>query len=272
MPGISSTFGARRSSQASAACIGLAPSRLATSDRVDDCSGEKAAERKERHIGDAVARQRIDQRVVGAMGEVVVILHADDRADAAGLGDLAGRDAADADMAHQAFALQLGEDRERLLDRAFGGRSVLGAMHAAEVDDVDHVAAKIAQIVVHRLGQLGGREGGQPRGIGTTARADLSPDDQVIGVGIQRLADDLVGDVRAVEVAGVDVVHAGRDGRLQDGASRLGILGRAEDVGPGQLHGAVAQPPHGAAAEGEGAGFGDDRGHDALLFLRTPPI
>ena len=41
VPGISSTFGDRRSNQASATCIGDAPSRAATSDKVVDCSGVK---------------------------------------------------------------------------------------------------------------------------------------------------------------------------------------------------------------------------------------
>ena len=72
---------------------------------------------------------------------------------------------------------------------------------------------------------------------------------------MQRLADELVGDVRAVEVAGVDVVHAARDGLAQHGQCRVVILGRAEHAGPGELHGAVAEPLHGAVAEGECAGL-----------------
>ena len=34
-------FGERRNSQASATCIGVAPSRVATSDNVEDCNGLK---------------------------------------------------------------------------------------------------------------------------------------------------------------------------------------------------------------------------------------
>src|SRR6516164_5061732 len=39
VPGISRMLGERCSSHASATCIGVPPSRPATSDRVDDCSG-----------------------------------------------------------------------------------------------------------------------------------------------------------------------------------------------------------------------------------------
>jgi len=41
VPGMRRTFDARRSSQASATCMGVAPSSPATSERVDDCSGVK---------------------------------------------------------------------------------------------------------------------------------------------------------------------------------------------------------------------------------------
>jgi hypothetical protein len=44
---------------------------------------------------------------------------------------------------------------------------------------------------------------------------------------VQSLADDLVGDVRAVEVAGVDLVDARRDGLAEDGKS---LRGRALDA------------------------------------------
>ena len=55
-------------------------------------------------------------------------------------------------MAHEALPLQLGQDGERLLERAFGGS--VHVEHAAQVDHVEHVQAEVAQIVVHRLGQL----------------------------------------------------------------------------------------------------------------------
>ena len=59
---------------------------------------------------------------------------------------------------------------------------------------------------------------------------------------MQSLPDDLVGDVRAVVVGRVDMVHAGRDGLAQDGDGGVGILGRSPHAGAGQLHRAVAHP------------------------------
>jgi hypothetical protein len=77
---------------------------------------------------------------------------------------------------------------------------------------------------------------------------------------MQGLADDPVGDVGAVEIRGVDVVHARRHRFAQHGERGVAILGRAEDAGPCELHGAVAEALHGAVAEEECAGW-LDRGH-----------
>jgi hypothetical protein len=59
---------------------------------------------------------------------------------------------------------------------------------------------------------------------------------------VQRLPDDLVGDVRAVEVSRVYMVHASRYGFAEDTDGAIGIPGRAPYAWAGQLHGAVAYP------------------------------
>ena len=82
----------------------MAPRRAATSDKVRRLQRSEAAERKERHIGDAVAGQIVDQGVVGAMRQIVMVLHADDLADPAPFRDLRRRDIAQPDVAHQALA------------------------------------------------------------------------------------------------------------------------------------------------------------------------
>ena len=74
-------LGARRSSQASATCIGVAPRRCGDVGQGRRLQRREPAERKERHIGDAVAGKIVDQRVVGAMRQIVLVLHADDLGD-----------------------------------------------------------------------------------------------------------------------------------------------------------------------------------------------
>jgi len=43
------------------------------------------------------------------------------------------------------------------------------------------------------------------------ARADLRHDDEIVRIGLQGLANQPVGDMRAIEIAGVDMVHPRRD-------------------------------------------------------------
>ena len=91
VPGISRMLGARCSSQASATCIGVAPRLRRHVRQRRGLQRREAAEREERHIGDAVPRQLVDQRVVVAVREVVLVLHADDRRDGARFLDLRRR-------------------------------------------------------------------------------------------------------------------------------------------------------------------------------------
>jgi len=56
------------------------------------------------------------------------------------------------------------------------------------------------------------------RCVATAPRADFGGDDQVVRIGMQRLANDLVSRVRAVEIAGVNMVDA-RRGLAQHGDS-----------------------------------------------------
>ena len=65
--------------------------------------------------------------------------------------------------------------------------------HDPEVDDVQDVEAQIAEIVVDRLGQFGGRERQEPGSIFAATGANLD-NDQIIRVGVKRLGDELVYD------------------------------------------------------------------------------
>src|SRR4029453_11477204 len=88
---------------------------------------------------------------------------------------------------------------------------------------------------------------------------DIGDDVQVVRVGRQRLADDLVRHVRAVVVGRVDVVDAQVDGGAHHPDRRVAVLRRAEDVRSRELHGAVADAGEVEVADpvaGEGGGGG----------------
>ena len=88
------------------------------------------------------------------------------------------------------------------------------------------------------------------------AAPDLRDEEQVVGVRVQRLVDQLVGHVGPVVLGGVDVVDAQLDRAAQHGDRRVAVPRRAEHAGTGELHGAEADPPDGPAREGTGEGEG----------------
>ena len=57
---------------------------------------------------------------------------------------------------------------------------------------------------------------------------------------MKRLANKLVGDVRAIEIAGVNVIDAARHGLPQHGEGRIAIIRRSKHTRSGELHRAIA--------------------------------
>jgi len=72
------------------------------------------------------------------------------------------------------------------------------------------------QIVVHVIDNLLPRASRWPCAIAPAACAHLGYDDQFIGIRVERLLDNLIGYMRAVEVAGIYVVHSSGDGFAQN--------------------------------------------------------
>jgi len=77
----------------------------------------ETAQRKERNITDALPRKFIDQRIIIAMDQIVVVLHAHYFGDPLGLRHLRRGDIAEAQMPDQSLSLQIGQRRESFLDR-----------------------------------------------------------------------------------------------------------------------------------------------------------
>ena len=161
------------------------------------------------HVGDALGGQRVDQRVVDPVGDVVEVLHADDRGDRLRLGDLVGVDGADAEVADEPLLLQLGERAERLGDRPGLGRRRSPPTRRLTTSRASRPSRRRLSCTAWRSSS-GERACGHPPSASRRA-PDLGHEVQVVGVGVQRLLDDLVGDVGAVEVAGVDVGDAELD-------------------------------------------------------------
>ena len=104
---------------------------------------------------------------------------------------------------------------------------------------------------MHRARQISLREGRVPRPIFTARDADLGDDNQIRGIGVKRFADELIGDVRAIGLARIDVIDAARHRLVQHRNRLLPILRRPEDLGSGHLHGPESQTLHAAIAKSE---------------------
>jgi hypothetical protein len=92
--------------------------------------------------------------------------------------------------------------------------------------------------------QLFRRVGRLPRPVGQAAAADFGDDHQPGRVRVQGLPDDPVGNVRAIEVCGVDMIYAGCNSFAEKSDGAIGIFGRPPDTGTGQFHRTVAYPPN----------------------------
>ena len=80
--------------------------------------------------------------------------------------------------------------------------------HGAQIDNVENIQAKIAQIVMYGLCEFDAGKCRIPGRIRAAYGADLGHHHHRIGIEMQGFPDDLVGDMRAIEITGVDMIDA----------------------------------------------------------------
>ena len=155
-------------------------------------------------------------------------------------------------MLDLALLLHLRHEAELLLGRDL----VVDAVQLPEVDLLD---VEPAQAHLDALPQVLGAPDRRPDVRAGAGEAALGGDGHAV-VRRERFADEVLADVRAVAVGGVDEVDAQLDGAAQDGAGGVEVRGRTPDAGAGDAHGTEAEAVDlEVAAETEGAG-GADRG------------
>src|SRR5262245_12329134 len=81
--------------------------------------------------------------------------------------------------------------------------------------------------------------------VGSTACTQFGDNYQAIGIRMERLLNDLICDMRAVVVAGIDVVHAGFHRRAQDSDGLVRVAWRSEYLRSRQLHRAITHAVYG---------------------------
>jgi hypothetical protein len=182
-----------------------------------------------------------------AIAQVVAVLHAHDPHNLACRLDLLRLHFRQSDVADLALGLQLVQLDDLVLQREL-------VVDAVQLEKVDGLHAEAPQAHFAFLAQVGGVAHRNPH-VGTGAQeSGLGRDDQPV-VGMQRLADDLLGEVGPVGIGGVDEVHAEFHRSAQHPNGFVAVRRRPPDTLAGQAHGTVTEPVDGEiTAESECSG------------------
>src|SRR5579862_5121190 len=148
-------------------------------------------------------------------------------------------------MLNETLLLQFSE-RGEWLSKWLVFRS--GESAEPEIYNLQRIEAQVAQIVMYGIDNLLPRACVKPGTVGAAASADFGHDHQVIGVRVQRLLNDLISYMRAVEIAGIDVVHARCDSLAKNRDRAGNIAWRTPNhlvaIPAGQLHRPITDPVH----------------------------
>ena len=194
------------------------------------------------------ASQREHVRL-GAVDDVERVLDARHLGELGRALQLRERHVADADPADQPFGPELDHRADLVVELLVG----FGRAEDPEVDDVHLLDVERAQVVLDTGAQLGRARGRQPRTLGVAAGPDLAHDDEAFGVRVQGRVDQLVGDIRAVVLRGVDVVDTELDRAPEHRDRGVPVPRRAEDARARKLHRAEADAGHRPVREPDGS-------------------
>src|SRR5580692_2534703 len=102
------------------------------------------------------------------------------------------------------------------------------------------VEAKIVQIVMNGIHQLLAGKSVKPGFVWTSTSTYFGDDHEILRIRMERLFDQLIGHMRSVVVARVNVVHARLYRLSQNSNGGIHIFRWSPDARASQLHGAVA--------------------------------
>jgi hypothetical protein len=172
-----------------------------------------------------------------------------------GMLELAKADIAEPDPGDETVVAG-GHHRGQLVIEAGADAPVTGQ---PEIDRGQLAHPQGAQVVLDALAQLVRVVEGQHRAAVIAADRDLADDRQPVGIGVQRVADQLVDRAGAVVLSGVEVIDTGRDRGPQHAKRRGPVRRRPEGERARELHRAVPGPPDLARAQGKCRGHGCSR-------------
>ena len=186
---------------------------------------------------DALALALLDDILRSSVHQVVPVLHGRDRDDGSGRPDLVDADVGEPDEADLALALESGQLADLLLERDLG-------IDAVELEERDLLQPQPAEAHLALLAQVLGPAQRVPE-VGPGAHhPGLGGDHELAGIGVEGGPDQLLADVGAVRVGGVDQVDTQLDGASQHRDGLVPVGGLSPDPGPGDPHGAKPEAMH----------------------------
>ena len=171
------------------------------------------------------------------IGQIVLVLHADDVDDLARTVDLVRLYFAQSHMPDLALLLQLYDWGQRLLHRDL-------RVDAMQLPEGDRIGAQPSQAHLYLLLQILRPGDNCPSIRSLAGEAALGGDRQAFGKWRQGLANQALADRRTVGVGGVDEVHAQFHGALQDPFCLVAVFRFAPDALAGQPHRPKSQAAH----------------------------
>ena len=185
-----SITGERRSSQARHTWEMVAPSCLGHLVERAARPGQLAAGQGEpRDEADPLLFAVVDHVVGAAEGDVVLVLHTDHRHDPAGRLDLGHADLGQPHLGHLPLVAELLQDTELVVGRDLG-------VDPVQLEEIDPLHAQAAEAALALLAQVVGATAGDPLPRARSGEPGLGGDPDLLGIGVERLADQLLGHVR----------------------------------------------------------------------------
>src|SRR5439155_7993281 len=137
----------------------------------------------------------------------------------------------------QTGSLHFREHAERFRDRAWRRR--VQATNP-QIDHIKGAEPEVCEVIINSFPELVRCERSRPISFRVSPRTDLGDDPQLLRIRMQCFFDQLIGDMRPIEVAGVDVIDSEPNDLAQDCDRAVVIFWWPEYMRTSELHGAVA--------------------------------
>ncbi len=125
----------------------------------------------------------------------------------------------------------------------------IGLRNPSQIDDRDLFQTERSQVGLDSGPQLVRSLGGQPLPLIVSRRSNFRHQYKVVWIGLKRFTEEFIGNVRPVELGGVDVIHPGVNSVPEYGQGEISVFWRSEHSATGKLHGAEPDAVHAVATK-----------------------